>query len=117
MLTVKSIAATVAFYGHLGFAEVRFGAGRVALQCGDQKLNLHESGHEFEPKARFATPGSADLCFRVETPLDQVIAELNAVGIPLEEGPVRRTGARGALLSVYLRDPDGNLVELSNEVA
>ena len=117
VLTVKSIETTVAFYGHLGFTEVRFGQGRVALQCGDHKLNLHQAGHEFEPKAKRPTPGSADLCFRVASPMDQIMAELSVAGIPIEEGPVRRIGARGALLSVYVRDPDENLIELSNEIA
>jgi len=117
VLTVKSIEATVAFFRQLGFAEVHFGEGRVALQCGEHKLNLHESGREFEPKAKSPTSGSADLCFRVETPLQQVIAELGAAGIPIESGPAHRTGARAGLLSVYLRDPDGNLIELSNELA
>jgi catechol 2,3-dioxygenase-like lactoylglutathione lyase family enzyme len=92
---------------------VTFGAaGRSALHFGACKFNLHVVGHEFEPKARRPTPGSVDLCLVVDGPLDAVVAELNARRVPIEEGPVDRTGARGPMRSVYLRDPDANLIEL-----
>lgn len=115
VLTVRDLKATCAFYvDGLGMELVTFGAGRLALGFGDQKINLHEAGREFEPKASRPTPGSADLCFLTATPLSEVSAELAARGIPVLEGPVRRTGATGPLESLYVRDPDGNLVELSN---
>jgi catechol 2,3-dioxygenase-like lactoylglutathione lyase family enzyme len=93
---------------------VTFGGGRRALAFGEQKINLHQHGAEFEPKAHHPTPGSADLCFLTETPLDEVICHLGDCGVPVLEGPVLRTGATGPIRSVYLRDPDGNLVEVSN---
>ncbi|HWN32043.1 MAG TPA: VOC family protein [Pseudonocardia sp.] len=115
VLTVADIDATVAFYGGvLGMTEVSFGAGRRALAFGSSKINLHERGKEFEPKAEHATPGSADICLIVDDPIDDVIAQLGAAGVPIEEGPVERTGATGPIVSCYLRDPDRNLVELSN---
>lgn len=119
VLTVRDIEATVAFYETvLGLQPVRFtaadGSQRVALGFGRQKINLHQQGHEFEPKARQPLPGSADLCFLTRKPLDEVIAHLQACGAAIEAGPVRRTGATGPILSVYLRDPDGNLLEISN---
>jgi catechol 2,3-dioxygenase-like lactoylglutathione lyase family enzyme len=115
VLTVASIDATVGFYTQvLGMAAVTFGAGRTALQFGTSKINLHQAGHEFEPKARRPTPGSEDLCFIVDDPIDDVLTQLEAAGIVIEEGPVARTGATGEIISCYLRDPDGNLIELSN---
>lgn len=115
VLTVADIAATVDFYRDvLGMQPVTFGAGRHALTFGRQKLNLHQAGHEFEPKARQPTPGSADLCLITATPLPEVIAHLRDHGVDIEEGPVTRTGATGHLTSVYVRDPDGNLIEISN---
>jgi catechol 2,3-dioxygenase-like lactoylglutathione lyase family enzyme len=118
VLTVRSIDDTCAFYADaLGAEAVTFGDARRAIQIGRQKINLHESGHEFEPKARRPTPGSGDVCFVTDEPLDDVIARLERVGIPIEEGPVARTGAVGPLRSVYARDPDGNLVEIANQVA
>jgi catechol 2,3-dioxygenase-like lactoylglutathione lyase family enzyme len=115
VLTVASIDATVEFYTQvLGMAAVTFGGGRTALRFGTSKINLHQAGHEFEPKARRPVPGSADLCFIVDDPIEQVLAELTAAGVAVEEGPVPRTGATGELISCYLRDPDGNLIELSN---
>lgn len=95
---------------------ITFGEGRRALCFGDQKINLHQAGKEFEPKAAVATPGSADLCFTTTTPLVEVIAHLARSGVLLVEGPVRKTGARADLQSVYVRDPDGNLIEIANEV-
>ena len=93
-----------------------FGAGRTALKFGRQKFNLHQQGREFEPKADRPTPGSADLCLIATTPLDSVVAHLQAKGVAIEEGPVRRTGATGPIVSVYFRDPDQNLIEVSNYV-
>ncbi|MBZ9937071.1 VOC family protein [Mesorhizobium sp. BR1-1-16] len=114
VLTVASIEASLAFYGGvLGMAVVTFGEGRKALRFGAQQINLHEVGREFEPKASRPTPGSADLCFIVATPLSDVAAHLEAAGVAIELGPVPREGAAGAFASLYLRDPDGNLVELS----
>lgn len=117
VLTVADIDATVRFYRHvLGFEVVTFKGDRKALTFGQQKINLHPRGHEFEPKAKTPTPGSADLCFISATPVDEIMVELNKHGIPIEEGPVLRTGAQGAILSVYIRDPDANLIEISNLV-
>ncbi|EKO3393004.1 VOC family protein [Vibrio fluvialis] len=115
VLTVADIEATVAFYSEiLGMTPVIFGEGRRALSFGNQKINLHLLGAEFEPKARTVQAGSADLCFITHTPLDMVIVTLQEHGIEIEEGPVIRTGAVGPIRSVYVRDPDGNLIELSN---
>ena len=115
VLTVADLDRTVVFYRDvLGMQEVSFGEGRRAVAFGHSKINLHLAGHEFEPKACRPTPGSADLCLVTEDPLEQVQSELAGHGVGVEEGPVQRTGARGPLRSVYLRDPDGNLVEISN---
>ncbi|MFJ5990472.1 VOC family protein [Lentzea sp. NPDC092896] len=117
VLTVADLNAAIGFYaGVLGMREVTFGNGRKALEFGSGKINLHEAGHEFEPRARHAVPGSADLCFITEDPLDDVIATLAGHGVEIIEGPVGRTGATGPIRSVYVRDPDGNLVEVSNYV-
>ena len=86
----------------------------VCSPFGDQKLNLHRAGHEFEPKALHPTPGSGDLCFITDLPLAQVIAHVRSCGVAIEEGPVARTGATGPIESIYLRDPDGNLIEIAN---
>jgi catechol 2,3-dioxygenase-like lactoylglutathione lyase family enzyme len=115
VLTVASIDATVDFYTRvLGMAAVTFGDGRTALRFGNSKINLHQAGHEFEPKARHPAPGSMDLCFIVDDPIEDVPGQLAAAGVAIEEGPVARTGATGEIVSCYLRDPDGNLIELSN---
>lgn len=114
VLTVKDIEASVAFYQSvLGMKKVIFGNGRVALIFGDQKINLHQAGAEFEPKAALATPGSADLCFVVSHNIEAVLTHLNTLQIDIIEGPVLRTGATGRINSVYIRDPDLNLLELS----
>jgi len=118
VLTVSDLQRTIAFYEQvLGMEVVRFGEGRYALHFGRQKINLHERGREFEPKAHTPCPGSADLCFIADTPLDAVIRHLENCGVPIEEGPVERTGATGKIRSVYVRDPDRNLIEISNAVA
>src|SRR3954463_524515 len=116
VLTVSDIAATVRFYESLGMRREVFGDGRVALCFGDQKLNLHEAGAELAPHAAHPTRGSADLCFLVAGDLDEVAELLSRIGVPIELGPVARTGARSPLTSLYVRDPDGNLVELSEAV-
>jgi catechol 2,3-dioxygenase-like lactoylglutathione lyase family enzyme len=115
VLTVADIEVTSAFYERvLGMVVVTFGEGRKALTFAQQKINLHQAGKEFEPKALRPTPGSADLCFITSVPLADAMAHLRANDIIIIEGPVHRTGAMGTLLSVYFRDPDGNLIEVSN---
>ena len=115
VLTVRDIPASVDFYTRvLGMREVIFGEDRRALAFGRNKLNLHQVGREFEPKAAHPAPGAIDLCLLVRTPIAEVLRQLAAQGVPIESGPVERTGARGPILSVYVRDPDGNLIELSN---
>jgi catechol 2,3-dioxygenase-like lactoylglutathione lyase family enzyme len=115
VLTVKDINVTCDFYTTvLGMQVQTFGEGRKALKFGYQKINLHQSGKEFEPKANIPTPGSADLCFITDTPLEEVILFLKARNVPILEGPVARTGALGKIKSVYFRDPDLNLIEVSN---
>lgn len=114
VLTVADIDRTVDFYTRvLGMRAETFGAGRRALRFGESKINLHQAGREFEPNALCPAPGSADLCFVSATPLEQVQEQLAALGVAVEEGPVDRTGALGPIRSVYVRDPDGNLVEIS----
>lgn len=115
VLTVASIEATVRFYREIAGAEhVVFGENRHALRFGAQKINLHEAGKELTLVARRPTPGAGDFCLLTDEPLADVAARLATLGIPLEAGPVPRTGAQGPLLSLYLRDPDGNLVEIAN---
>lgn len=117
VLTVASVEASLAFYATvLGMEVVTFAGGRKALAFGSQKINLHQAGREFEPKAARPAPGSADLCMLTMLPLDQVLAHLAAHAVPVIEGPVRRTGATGPILSVYFRDPDGNLIEVANRL-
>ncbi|NWR08140.1 GLOD5 protein, partial [Paradoxornis webbianus] len=114
VLTVKSIEDTVAFYSKvLGMEVVTFKGNRKALRFGHQKFNLHQAGQEFEPKARRPVPGSADFCLITAAPLEKLQEHLEACGVPIEEGPVVRTGALGPITSIYFRDPDENLVEVS----
>lgn len=114
VLTVADIEATVDFYTRvLGLRAETFGGGRRALVFGRQKINLHQRGREFTPRAAQATPGSADFCLITGTPLAQVQQELAAHGVPVEVGPVPREGALGPMQSVYVRDPDANLVEIA----
>ena len=116
VLTVKDLEATCDFYSHvLGMQVVQFANNRKALRFGTQKINLHAAGKEFEPKAAFPTPGSADLCFLTSVPLEEVIAHLHQHRIAIIEGPVERTGATGTILSVYIHDPDNNLIEIANQ--
>lgn len=115
VLTVSNIESTCHFYQTvLGFEIITFKGDRKALKFGNQKINLHQQGNEFEPKALQPTPGSADLCFISDTPISEVVAHLNQLNIQIEEGPIERTGAMHPILSVYIRDPDQNLIEISN---
>ncbi|KAJ7422887.1 Glyoxalase domain-containing protein 5 [Willisornis vidua] len=117
VLTVKSIEDTVAFYSKvLGMEVVTFKGNRKALHFGNQKFNLHEAGKELEPKARHPVPGSADLCLITQQPLEKLLDHLKACGVVIEEGPVARTGAVGPITSIYFRDPDENLIEVSRSV-
>ena len=117
VLTTHDREACVDFYTRvLGMQLETFAGGRIALRFGNQKINLHERGREFEPKAHLPVPGALDLCFIASQPLDTVIAQLQASGWPIIEGPVERTGAVRRLRSVYLRDPDLNLIEISEEL-
>ena len=117
VLTVADIDAACEFYGRvLGMEKIVFAGGRVALGFGNQKINLHPAGNEYDPRAKHPVPGSGDFCVITKTPLDDVMAHLGACGVVIIEGPVDKTGATGALKSVYFRDPDENLVEVSNIV-
>lgn len=114
VLTVADIATTCGFYQRvLGMEVIDVGAGRKALRFGMQKINLHAHGKEFEPKADRPTPGAADLCLITYATMEEILAHLDAQGVVVEEGPVQRTGATGPILSVYVRDPDANLIEVA----
>ena len=118
VLTVFDLERTLDFYSRvLGMEPVTFAGGRRGLAFGRQKLNLHQAGREFEPKALRPAPGAIDLCFIAATPLEQVIAALREAKVAIIEGPVAKTGATGPMMSVYFRDPDGNLIEVSNYTA
>uniref|UniRef100_A0A2C9JHS0 Glyoxalase domain-containing protein 5 n=1 Tax=Biomphalaria glabrata TaxID=6526 RepID=A0A2C9JHS0_BIOGL len=117
VLTVRDLDKTVDFYTKvLGMEVTTFKGGRKALNYGVQKINLHEYGKEFEPKSHIPTPGSADLCFLTTSVLDDVLEHLQRLNISIVEGPVERTGAVGSIRSIYIRDPDGNLIEISNYI-
>jgi catechol 2,3-dioxygenase-like lactoylglutathione lyase family enzyme len=114
VLTVRSVEDTCAFYQRvLGFRRLDEPNRPTALLFGTQKVNVHEVGRTFEPKAKAPTPGSADFCLVAGCPLSEIVASLAANGVAVEVGPVERIGARGPMMSVYFRDPDGNLVEVS----
>jgi len=114
VMTVRNLDATCDFYTRvLGMRVVTFAGGRKALAFGRQKINLHLAGWEFEPKAAHPTPGSVDLCLITTSTLDDVIAQLAACNVPIIEGPIAKTGATGPIQSVYFRDPDDNLIEVS----
>lgn len=118
VLTTARTEQCIDFYTRvLGMRFERFGEGRMALSFGSQKINLHEKGREFEPRATLAAPGTLDICFIAALPLEDVIARLAASKVPIIEGPVVKTGALGPIRSVYVRDPDGNLVEISEQTA
>ena len=118
VLTTAHTEQCIDFYTRvLGMKFERFGEGRMALKFGGQKINLHEKGKEFEPKAALAAPGTLDICFIAAVRLEDVIARLAACNVPIIEGPVMKTGAQGPIRSVYVRDPDGNLVEISEQAA
>ncbi|MCO5108531.1 MAG: VOC family protein [Burkholderiaceae bacterium] len=118
VVTTTDEAACIRFYTEvMGMKLETFGSGRKAFSFGRQKINLHVKGREYEPKAHLPVPGALDLCFIASVPLDQVIARLAELGVPIVEGPVMRTGATSRLRSVYLRDPDLNLIEISEPVA
>lgn len=115
VLTVANIDRTCDFYQRvLGMEVVTFQGNRKALKFGQQKINLHQAGHEFEPKALAPTPGSGDLCLITSTPMHEVLAHLQKNGVSIEIEPSERTGATGKIFSVYFRDPDQNLIEVSN---
>ena len=117
VLTCTNLDATKDFYTKvMGMGLENFGAGRIAFTFGNQKINLHQRGAEFEPKAHLPVPGALDLCFIAAVPLDAVIAHLGSCDWPIVEGPVERTGATGKIRSVYVRDPDLNLIEISEMI-
>ena len=116
LTTIDEVACVRFYVDGLGMTLETFGEGRKAFRFGDQKINLHVRGHEFEPKAHLPVPGALDLCFIASVPLDEVIARLEARQLKIIEGPVMRTGATSRIRSVYLRDPDLNLIEISELV-
>ncbi|HHJ1300250.1 VOC family protein [Pseudomonas sp. SWRI59] len=117
VLTTTDVDACKDFYVRvLGMRLQTFGAGRLAFCFGNQKINVHVRGHEFEPKAHLPVPGALDVCLIASVGLEQVVAHLEAQNWPIVEGPVQRTGATGPILSVYVRDPDLNLIEISEQL-
>ncbi len=120
VLTVADIPATTEFYGRLGMETVSFeaadGSHRYALRFGVQKINLHQQGAEFRPHAGTPTAGSGDLCFLSDTPVSDWVSFFQETGMDIQVGPVKRTGATGPILSIYIRDPDGNLIEIANQI-
>ena len=117
VLTVYNIEASLDFYqAILGMEVETFAEGRIALKFGSQKLNLHQYGKEFEPKAQSPLPGSIDLCFITETPLAEAMSQVRNRGVRIIEGPVEKTGAQGPISSFYFRDPDMNLIEVANYI-
>ena len=117
VLTVRDITTTCQFYQRvLGMTVITSEEGRKALTFGSQKFNLHQLGREFEPKAEFPTAGSIDICLVTSTPMTEVIKHLHSNCVDIIEGPVQRSGAVGSIVSVYLRDPDSNLIEISNYI-
>ena len=117
VLTVADIDASISFYERvMGMRALTFGAGRRALAFGQSKINLHPADQPIRPHARYPTAGSADLCFIVATPVERVIEHLRDCGVIIEDGPVARSGATGPIMSVYFRDPDDNLIEVSNPI-
>ncbi|HAL66922.1 VOC family protein [Pseudomonas sp. DE0010] len=117
VLTTIDIEACKDFYTRImGMKLENFGAGRLAMRFGEQKINVHVRGHEFEPKAHLPVPGALDLCFIASISLEEVVAHLKAQQWPIIEGPVQRTGATGPIRSIYVRDPDLNLIEISERL-
>lgn len=116
LTTIDAVAAEDFYVRVMGMQVQSFAGGRKAFAFGQQKINLHVRGHEFEPKAHLPVPGALDLCFIATIPLDEVVTRLANVGWPIIEGPVMRTGATGSIRSVYVRDPDLNLIEISEYV-
>ena len=115
VLTVRDVEATCAFYERvLGMRRQSFAKGRLALHFGDQKINLHPYPSPIDPKAAVAEPGSADLCFITDEPIDRVCDHLRSKAMEIEVGPKTTAGALGPMTSVYIRDPDGNLIEIAN---
>ena len=117
IITANNLEKTIDFYSRvLGMELQTFSDGRKALIFGDHKINLHEAGKEFKPHAQNPLPGSADLCFITRTPMQQVISHLTTCNVSIIEGPLEKSGASGPLFSIYIRDPDNNLIEIANEI-
>ena len=114
VITAFDVERSIDFYTRvLGMEAITFAGGRRGLAFGRQKINLHQAGREYEPKALKPTPGSLDLCFITEGSLDEVAEHVKSCGVKIAEGPVAKTGALGSMQSIYFRDPDGNLIEVS----